>query len=36
MRWRSSGQHQENHGMAKPYQVPQILAAISKLEEDDL
>ena len=26
---------QENRGMAKPYQVRQVLAAISKLEEED-
>jgi len=26
---------QENHGMAKPYQVRQVLAAIRKLEEED-
>jgi hypothetical protein len=26
---------QENHGMAKPYQVRQVLAAISKLEEEE-
>ena len=26
---------QENHGMAKPYQVRQGLAAITKLEEED-
>ena len=25
---------QENHGMAKPYQVRQVLTAISKLEEE--
>ncbi|HUC26045.1 MAG TPA: hypothetical protein VMA73_25355 [Streptosporangiaceae bacterium] len=26
---------QENHGMAKPSQVRQVLAAISKLEKED-
>jgi hypothetical protein len=26
---------QENHGMARPYQVRQVLAAINKLEEED-
>jgi hypothetical protein len=28
------GEPRHNHGMAKPYQVRQVLAAVSRLEEE--